>query len=112
VSTVNPAGGGNDYRHELENVKDGLVNVVESKVKASTTAATLTTVVIAALGLYVFKGNVPDWVTLVIETAVTGALTFLAGWWAKHTHRAPTVTEVPPITSVDPPDGGVNQRGS
>ena len=110
MSHVNPAGGSEDYRRELDNAKDGLVNVVETKVKASTTAATLTTVVIAALGLYVFKGNVPDWVTVVIETAVTGALTFVAGWWAKHTHRAPAVTGVPPVTPLDPPDDGVNQR--
>lgn len=111
MSHVNPSGGSEDYRRELDNAKDGLVNIVETKVKASTTAATITTVVIAALGLYVFKGNVPDWVTVIIETAVTGGLTFVAGWWAKHTHRAPVVTNLPPEGPMDPLDGGMNQRG-
>lgn len=97
-----------DYRDQLNKAKGGLVNVVETKVKAGTTAATLTTIVIAALGLYVFKGTVPDWVTLVIQTAVTGGLTFVAGWWAKHTSRS--LPQTGDAQSVDPLDGGVNQR--
>ncbi|WP_410676639.1 hypothetical protein [Amycolatopsis sp. cmx-4-68] len=62
---------------------------VERKVTAATTASTLTAAAVAVLGLYVFHGDVPDWVTAVVGTLVTGALTFLAGYRAKRTPRLP-----------------------
>lgn len=73
---------------------------VERKVKAGTWAATLTAGVLSLLGLYVFHGVVPDWVSVLVETAVTGALTFLAAYRAKHTPRA--LQAVPPPTVSGP----------
>lgn len=70
---------------------------VETKVKAGTAAATLTAGVLSLLGLYVFHGVVPDWVSVAVETVVTGALTFVAAWWARHTPRA--LQAVPPRVS-------------
>jgi hypothetical protein len=52
----------------------------------------------ALLGLYVVHGVVPDWVTAAIGKAVTGGLTFVAGWLAKHTPR----TVAPPAPPVHP----------
>jgi hypothetical protein len=81
---------------------------VERKVKASTAAATLTAGVLSLLGLYVFHGAVPDWVSVVAETAVTGLLTLAAGWWVKYTPRAlppakPTVVSGPGVLPEDEP---------
>jgi hypothetical protein len=110
MSTVNPAGGTDDYRRELNEAGGELVNVIEKKVTASTSAATITTIIIAALGVYVFKGHVPDWATVLIETAVTGGLTFLAGYVARHTPRTPAVTGSPATPPTDPQDGSWSQR--
>lgn len=101
---IAPEPGGSHYREDLDKAEGALINVIEKKVTAASTASTLTTVAVAAVGLYVFHGIVPDWVTVVIEAAVTGGLTFVAGYWAKHTHR--TITPPPPI---DPP--AVNRAG-
>lgn len=73
---------------------------VERKVKAGTAAAAATTLVLSLLGLYVFHGAVPGWVSVAAETVVTGLLTFAAGWWAKHTPRP--VKAVPPPTVSGP----------
>jgi hypothetical protein len=72
---------------DLENFERDLINKVETKVKASATAAAVTTAIVAPLGLYVLHGAVPDWITAGIGTVVTAGLTFFAGWLAKHTSR-------------------------
>jgi hypothetical protein len=64
-----------------------LINVVETKVKAATTAATIVSLLLTYLGVSVFKGDVPSWVVVAVTGVVTGALTFLAAWLAKHTPR-------------------------
>ncbi|RSD26339.1 hypothetical protein [Amycolatopsis eburnea] len=70
---------------------------VERKVKAGTLAATLTAGALSLLGLYVFHGVVPDWVAVLVEMAVTGGLTFVAAYRARHTPRAPQLP--PPAVS-------------
>jgi hypothetical protein len=91
-----------NFKDTMAVVEGRLIRVVETKVKAATTAATLVSLAVSLLGLSVFHGAVPDWVTAVVGTAVTGVLTFTAGWLAKHTPRvieAPTPdtpTDVPP----------------
>ncbi|PXY27443.1 holin [Prauserella muralis] len=64
---------------------------VEVKVKASAAAATVTGVVLALLGQYVFGGEVPDLVEGIVEPLVSGGvlggITFGAGWWARHSPR-------------------------
>lgn len=94
--------GPNEFRNEIGKVEDELIDVVEKKVKAATTAATLSALVLTFLSTYIFKGHVPDILITIVDTAVVGALTFLGGYIAKHTHRAVT----PP-----PVDPTVNQRG-
>jgi hypothetical protein len=80
---------------------------VERKVKAGTLAATLTAGVLSLLSLRVFHGAVPDWVSIAVETVVTGLLTLAAGWWAKHTPRqlppAPPVVSGPGVLPEDEP---------
>lgn len=91
-----------DYKGQLTTVKDGLIDVVEKKVVASTTTATLTSVVVAVVGLYVMHGTVPDWAITAIGTAVTGLATWVAGYFAKHTSR--TVRPPEPAGPATPPD--------
>lgn len=64
---------------------------VETKVKAASTAATVTGFLVTLIGsLTVFHGGaVPTVITSLVGAAVTGALTFGAGWLAKHTPRTP-----------------------
>jgi hypothetical protein len=83
-------------------VEGFLVHVVERKVKAATTAATIASAAVSLLGLYVFHGVVPDWVTALVGTAVTGALTFAAGYIAKHTPRTIAPVGGVPNTSLNP----------
>lgn len=64
-----------------------LISVVETKVKAATTAATIVSLLLTYLGVSVFKGDVPSWVVVAVTGVVTGALTFAAAWLAKHTPR-------------------------
>ena len=50
-----------NWRDELADTGTELLNVVERKVKASTTAATLVGLVLSVLSLYIFRGGpVPD----------------------------------------------------
>lgn len=91
-----------NWHDELAKIEGGLINRVEAKVKAATTAATLTGLAVSLLGLYVFHGVVPDWVTATAGTAITGALTFISGYLAKHTPRvSDLLPPVPPV--VAPP---------
>lgn len=66
-----------------------LPNIVETKVKVGTATATGTSLIAALVGLYFFHGTVPDWLTVIVEAAVTGVLTFFAAYRAKHTPRPP-----------------------
>ena len=59
----------------------------ETKVKASTAAAAASGLVLWVLGRYAFKGAVPDVVASWVYAAVPAAVTFTAGYLAKHTDR-------------------------
>lgn len=73
---------------------------VELKVKTSTAAAAVSGLALYALGRYVFKGSVPDVVASWIYVLVPAAVTFTAGWAARHTPRpAPE----PPLAPTDVP---------
>jgi hypothetical protein len=63
--------------------------VVETKVKASTAAGAVSGLVLWALGRYVFKAAVPDVVASWVYAIIPAALTFAAGYAAKHTSRTP-----------------------
>jgi hypothetical protein len=75
---------------------------VERKVQASTGAAAVSGLILWALGTYVFKGDVPDVVVSWTYVLVPAAITFLAGWAARHTYRPPPR---PPKTLIQPPAG-------
>jgi hypothetical protein len=60
---------------------------VETKVTASTAAAAVSGIVLWTLGRYVFGGTVPDVVASWIYVLVPAAVTFTAGYLAKHTPR-------------------------
>jgi len=74
--------------------------VVETKVKAGTAAAAAAGLVLWVLGRYVFKGAVPDVVASWVYAAIPAALTFAAGYYAKHTSRPAPAPAAPP-----PPPG-------
>jgi hypothetical protein len=92
-----------DFKHELQAVEGDLIGKVETKVKAASTAAAITGLVLSLLGSYLFKGSVPEWAQAVIDTVVAGGLTFTAGWLAKHTPRTVDSTVVTPAAPVVPP---------
>lgn len=94
---------GFSWSDEVKHAEGQLLDVVERKVKASTTAATLVGIATTELGLYVFHGTVPDWATGAVGGIVTGALTFVAGWLAKHTPRTSPTPPAPP-TAAPPAD--------
>lgn len=81
---------------------------VEAKVKAASTAAAVAGVIISLLAAFVFKTGVPEYVQAIIGAAVTGGLTFVAGWLARHTPRAgdapskPLTPPAPPAPPVPP----------
>jgi hypothetical protein len=60
---------------------------VETKVKAGTAAAAVSGIILWVLGQYVFKGTVPDVVTSWVYVLVPAAVTFAAGYAARHTPR-------------------------
>jgi hypothetical protein len=60
---------------------------IEKKVQAGTATAAISGLILWVLGTYVFKGNVPDALVSWIYFLVPGVLTFLAGYFTKHTHR-------------------------
>jgi len=97
-----------NWRDEVERAEGKLLNVVEGKVKAASTTAALVGIATTELGLYVFHGAVPDWATGAVGGLVTGALSFLAGWLAKHTPRV-TPSGPPP---ADPGTGPAPAPGS
>ena len=69
---------------------------VETKVQASTGAAAVSGLALWALGHYVFKGSVPDVVASWVYVLVPAAVTFAAGYLAKHTPRPAVPAPVPP----------------
>jgi len=75
---------------------------VETKVQASTCAAAVSGLALWALGTYVFKGSVPDVVVSWTYVIVPAALTFGAGYLAKHTSRS---AAPPPVITVNVPAG-------
>jgi hypothetical protein len=68
---------------------------VERKVQASTGAAAVSGLALWALGHYVFKAGVPDVVASWIYVLVPAAVTFTAGYLARHTNR-PAAAALPP----------------
>jgi len=102
-----------NWRGEVEQVETELLDVVERKVKASTTAATLVGLVLSVVSLYVFHGGplpgiVETIVTALVGGALTGATTFIAGYRAKHTPRV-SPSGPPP---ADPGTGPAPAPGS
>jgi len=96
-----------NWRDEVGKVETKLLDVVEGKVKAASTTAALVGIATTELSLYVFHGAVPDWATGAVGGLVTGALTFVAGWLAKHTPRTqsapPTVSGPGVLPENEPP---------
>jgi hypothetical protein len=79
------------------------VGGIETKVQASTGAAAVSGLILWALGTYVFKGDVPDVVVSWTYVLVPAALTFAAGYVARHTYRPPPR---PPKTLIQQPPAG------
>jgi hypothetical protein len=87
--------------------------MVETKVKASTAAAAVAGLALWALGRYVFRGAVPDVVASWVYVIVPAAITFGAGYLAKHTARPPllpmpvvTMSTVTSTPASAPPQAG------
>ncbi len=78
---------------------------VEAKVQASTWAAAVSGLALWALGTYVFKGSVPDVVVSWTYVIVPAALTFGAGYLAKHAPRpGPPQPVLPSNVAVTRPE--------
>lgn len=60
---------------------------VERKVKTTSAAAAVTTLVLYILSTYVFHADVPAPIAAVIAVVVPAAVTFLVGYVSKHTVR-------------------------
>lgn len=75
---------------------------VEKKVQASTAAAATSGLVLWIAGRYLFKGDVPDVFASWAYVAVPAAVTFAAGYAARHTHRPAAVPPWQPKTLIPP----------
>lgn len=75
------------FSREARNAEIGVFHAVETKVKAASTTALVTSFVMDLVAKYVFPNGVPGWATALVSGAVVGGLTFVAGWLAKHTPR-------------------------
>jgi len=77
---------------------------VEKKVQASTAAAAASGLILWITGRYLFKGDVPDVVASWTYVAVPAAVTFAAGFAARHTARPlpawPAKTLMPPVAAA------------
>lgn len=66
---------------------------VEAKVKAATSATFVVSLVIAVLNAVAaddkLLGPLPAWLQPLVIALVPAAITYLAGWQAKHTPRGP-----------------------
>lgn len=81
---------------------------VERKVTAASISAAVGGLIVWALQTYVFHGGaVPEQATWVIDLVISGAMSFVAGWVAKHTPRPPDVPPPPPPAPPAPPASGV-----
>lgn len=60
---------------------------VETKVTVASVTAFITAGVLWLLGQYVFHGDVPAPLSGLILAAVTGLVTFVTAWFARHTPR-------------------------
>lgn len=89
-----------DYKHELQAIEGELIDKIETKVKAASTAGAIAGIVVSVLGHYVFKSGVPEVLQALIDAAITSGLTFLGGWLAKHT---PRVIDAGPAGGATPP---------
>jgi len=67
---------------------------IEAKVKSATAATFLVSLVVAVLNTVAaddsLLGPLPSWLQPIVIALVPAALTFLAGWQAKHTTRGPS----------------------
>lgn len=64
--------------------------MIETKVKAATGAAAVAGFLIWLLGAYVFNGEVPQPVVILITVAAPAAFAFAGGYLARHTPRNDT----------------------
>jgi hypothetical protein len=71
--------------------------MIENKVKASTSAAAVSGLILWVLGRYVFRGEVPDVLASWIYAVLPGVLAFGAGYLARHTPRPDL--EAPPLAA-------------
>ena len=80
--------------------------MIETKVQAGTGAAAVSGLALWALGTYVFRGGVPDVIVSWVYVLVPAALTFAAGYLAKHTPRPAAIQPVMPsnVTVTPPPE--------
>jgi hypothetical protein len=78
---------------------------VEQKVKASTGAAALSGIALWALSRYVFRGAVPDVAASWVDAIIPAAITFGAGYLARHSPRPPgdVVVTYPVTVPTAPP---------
>jgi hypothetical protein len=60
------------------------IGPISGKVTAATVAAASTTMVCNILGPYVFHGQVPSDIQGLIDSAIAAAVTFAAGYLARH----------------------------
>ncbi|GAA3436878.1 hypothetical protein [Kutzneria kofuensis] len=83
------------FSRQARKAEIGAFHAVETKVKAASTTALVTSFAMDLLAKYVFPNGVPGWATALVSGAVVGGLTFVAGWLAKHTPRLPEETASP-----------------
>lgn len=75
------------FSRQARQAEIGVFNAVETKVKAASTTALVTSFAMDLVAKYVFPNGVPGWATALVSGAVVGGLTFIAGWLARHTPR-------------------------
>ena len=78
--------------------------MIETKVKASASAAALSGLLLWILGRYVFKGTVPDVIASWVYATVPAIVAGVAGYLAPHTPRpaAPPAAPALPPAPADP----------
>ncbi|MEV8634286.1 hypothetical protein AB0395_21785 [Streptosporangium sp. NPDC051023] len=77
---------------------------VEQKVKSATVGSALAGAIVWALSEYVFRGDVPPEIGLLVAVGLPALLSFAGGFAARHTWRTDAeALKVKPY--VPPPDG-------
>jgi hypothetical protein len=89
--------------HSVQQIEQTVLGDVEAKVKSSATAATVSAAVLSVLGELVFRGGTPGWIGAIVATAVTGGLTFVAGWLTKHTPQPSALVTTPVSVTTNAP---------